>query len=68
VTPERRYRRVYTRGTPEYRWDLKPGPEGMEALFPQPLTLVQWLDRWVNGSLYQRTLVQDSLTQARRHE
>ena len=44
-------------------WDPNLGPEGMEALFPQPLTLAQWLDRWVRGNLHQPTLVQDPTTQ-----
>ena len=44
-------------------WDPNRGPEGMEALFPQPLTLAQWLDRWVRGNLHQPTLVQDPVTQ-----
>ena len=34
----------------------------MEALFPQPLTLTQWLDLWVKGNLYQPALVQDPVT------
>ena len=48
---------------PMWGWDPNPGPEGMQALFAQPLTLAQWLDRWVNGNLYQPALVQDPATQ-----
>lgn len=48
---------------PMWGWDPNPGREGMEALFPQPLTLAQWLNRWVSENLYQPTLVQDPITQ-----
>ena len=48
---------------PMWGWDPNPGPDGMEALFKQPLTLAQWLDRWVSGNLHQPTLVRDPVTQ-----
>lgn len=48
---------------PMWGWDPNPGPGGTEALFPQPFTLAQWLDRWVSGNLYQPALVQDPITQ-----
>lgn len=48
---------------PMWGWDPNPGLEGMKALFRQPLTLAQWLDRWVSGNLYQPALVQDPITQ-----
>jgi hypothetical protein len=28
-------------------WDPNPGPVDRQALFPQPLFLAEWLDRWV---------------------
>jgi hypothetical protein len=44
-------------------WDQQPGAEGVEALFPERLTLAQWLRRWVSGNLHQPTLVRDPVAQ-----
>jgi hypothetical protein len=48
---------------PIWGWDPNPGPAGRQALFPQPLTLAGWLDRWVRGQLFQPALVHDPDTQ-----
>jgi hypothetical protein len=40
-------------------WDPNPGPVDRQALFPQPLALAEWLDRWVGGKLCQPALVHD---------
>jgi hypothetical protein len=44
---------------PMWGWDPNPGPVDRQALFPQPLTLAGWLDRWVRCQLCQPALVQD---------
>jgi hypothetical protein len=44
---------------PIWGWDPNPGPVDRQALFPQPLLLAEWLDRWVRCELYQPALVRD---------
>jgi hypothetical protein len=51
-----------------WAWDPNPVPhEQLEkALFRQELTFVDWLGRWIEGKLFQPTVVQDSTTGAWR--
>jgi SMI1 / KNR4 family (SUKH-1) len=48
---------------PMWGWDPNPGPVDRQALFPQPLALAGWLDRWVGCTLFQPALVRDPDTQ-----
>lgn len=43
-------------------WACDPNPGIEEDVFPQPLTLSEWLERWVDGRLYQPGLVEDPET------
>ena len=47
---------------PMWAWDPNPGPNDERALFRQPVTLAEWLRKWVDRRLYQPTLVQDERT------
>lgn len=47
---------------PMWGFDPNPGPQGRDALFPEGLTFAAWLDRWLNGTLRQPWIVQDSDT------
>lgn len=53
-------------------WDPNPGPADERALYKQPYTLGEWLDRWVRHELYQPALVLDENTRqwrgATQHE
>ena len=44
---------------PMWGWDPNPGPTDETALFPSDATFAEWLDKWIDGRLYQPTLVQD---------
>ena len=39
--------------------DPNPAPEGISPLFREPLTLGQWLQRWIEGRLQQPWLLED---------
>jgi hypothetical protein len=39
--------------------DPNPAPEGISPLFREPLTLAQWLGRWIEGRLEQPWLIED---------
>jgi hypothetical protein len=43
-------------------WACDPNPGVDDDVFRQPLTLVEWLTRWVEGRLYQPALVEDPVT------
>jgi hypothetical protein len=47
---------------PVWGWDPNPGPVDETALFPSETTFADWLDKWIDGRLYQPTLVQDDAT------
>ena len=47
---------------PMWGWDPNPGPSDETALFPSEVTFAGWLDKWIDGRLYQPTLVQDEET------
>jgi hypothetical protein len=42
--------------------DPNPAPEGISPLFREPLTLAQWLGRWIEGRLEQPWLIEDPNT------
>jgi SMI1 / KNR4 family (SUKH-1) len=44
---------------PMWGWDPNPGPSDETALFPSDVNFAEWLDKWIDGRLYQPTLVQD---------
>jgi len=43
-------------------WDPNPGPTDETALFPSYVGLGGWLEKWIDGRLYQPTLIQDDQT------
>jgi hypothetical protein len=44
-------------------WDPNPAPSDLDlALFPESTTLRMWFERWLEGRLWQPTLVQDETT------
>jgi hypothetical protein len=47
---------------PMWGWDPNPGPWDVAALFPQHLSLAEWLSRWVEGTFYQPWLSEDAVT------
>ncbi|MCW2144540.1 hypothetical protein BXY51_009146 [Actinoplanes cyaneus] len=42
--------------------DPNPAPDGVSCAFPQHMTIVDWFSKWVEGTLRQPWLVQDSTT------
>ncbi len=47
---------------PMWGWDPNPGPTDETALFPSYVGLGEWLEKWIDGRLYQPTLIQEDQT------
>lgn len=47
------------RQAPMWGLDPNPAPEGISPLFREPMTLRQWLQRWIEGRLEQPWLLED---------
>jgi hypothetical protein len=43
-------------------WASDPNPGVDDDLFREPMTLVSWLERWVEGRLHQPGLIDDPIT------
>jgi hypothetical protein len=47
---------------PMWAFDPNPGPSDERALFSSDVAFAEWLDKWIDGRLFQPTLVQDGET------